>query len=150
MKKILMSFWPSVYDRIVAQTKLIEFRSRYSDEETLVYMYVSKPCKEIKGIAVLGKKIDMSKVHTDDPFYTQALQDGYKPDQYVYGMPIKSIQITTSLPLASIQSHIPSFKAPQSYYYLDNNPELLKLIEDSIKPLSECAYNTIKLPEVYE
>lgn len=150
MKKILMSFWPSVYDRIVAQTKLIEFRRRYSNEETLVYMYVSKPCMEIKGIAVLGKRIDMSKVYTDSPFYSQALHDGYNPDQYVYGMPIKSIQITSPLSLACIQSNIPSFKAPQSYYYLDNNPELLKLIEASVKPISECAYNTLELPEVYE
>jgi len=147
MKKILMSFWPSVYDRIVAQTKLIEFRRRYSDEETLVYMYVSKPCMEIKGIAILGKRIEMAKVPVDSSFYSQALHDGYKPDQYVYGMPIRSIQITTSIPLAFIQSHIPNFKAPQSYYYLDNNPELLQLIEGSIKTRSECAYNTLELPE---
>lgn len=78
MKKILMSFRLSVYDRIVAQTKFIEFRRRYSDEETLVYMYVSKPCMEIKGIAVLGKRIEMTRVPVESSFYSQALHDGYK------------------------------------------------------------------------
>ncbi|MBR1433377.1 hypothetical protein [Ruminococcus sp.] len=84
MKRILMSFWPSVYDRIIAQTKLIEFRRRYSDEETLVYMYITRPCMEIKGIIKLGKRIDMTKVPVDSAFYSQALHDGYKPDLYFY------------------------------------------------------------------
>ncbi len=150
MKKILMSFRPSVYDRIVAQTKLIEFRRHYPEEETLVYMYVSKPYMEIKGIVILGKRIEMSKAPVESSFYLQALHDGYKPDQYVYGMPIRSIQITTSISLACIQSHIPNFKAPQSYYYLDKKPELLQLIEDSIKTLSKCVNNTLELPAGYE
>ena len=124
MKKILMSFWPSVYDRIVAQTKLIEFRRRYSDEETLVYMYITSPCMEIKGVIQLGKRIDMTKVPTDSAFYSQAIHDGYKPDQYLYGMPIRSVQVTNSLALADIRAHIPTFIAPQSYYILDNNADL--------------------------
>jgi len=142
-----MSFWPSVFDRIVAQTKLIEFRRRYPNEETLVYMYITSPCMEIRGVAVLGKRIDMATVPVDSSFYSQAIHDGYKPNQYVYGMPIRSIQLTTPISLAHIQSHIASFKAPQSYYYLDNNPELLQLIEHSVKPISECAYNALELPD---
>ena len=110
-------------------------------------MYFSKPCMEIKGIAVLGIRIEMSKVPVESSFYLQALHDGYKPDQYVYGMPIRSIQIAASIPFACIQSHIPNFKAPQSYYYLNNNLELLQLIENSIKTLSECANNILELPE---
>ena len=146
MKKILMSFWPSVYDRIVAQTKLIEFRRRYSDEETLVYMYTTSPCMEIKGIIELGKRIDMTKVPVDSAFYSQALHDGYKPDQYLYGMPIKSVQVTNSLKLADIRLHIPKFIAPQSYYILDNNTDLMHLIESKIQPISERTYNSIIFP----
>lgn len=144
MKKILMSFWPSVYDRIVAQTKLIEFRRRYSDEETLVYMYITSPCMEIKGVIELGKRIDMTKVPMDSAFYSQAIHDGYKPDQYLYGMPIRSVQVTNSLALADIRAHIPKFIAPQSYYILDNNADLLKLIESKIRPIKECNYNSIE------
>lgn len=141
-----MSFWPSVYDRIVAQTKLIEFRRRYSDEETLVYMYITNPCMEIKGIIELGKRIDMTKVPVDSAFYSQALHDGYKPDQYLYGMPIQSVQVTNSLKLADIKLQIPKFIAPQSYYILDNNTNLMHLIESKIQPISERAYNTIGFP----
>lgn len=146
MKKILMSFWPSVYDRIVAQTKLIEFRRRYSDEETLVYMYITSPCMEIKGVIELGKRIDMTKVPTDSAFYSQAIHDGYKPDQYLYGMPIRSVQVTNSLALADIRAHIPKFIAPQSYYILDNNADLLRYIEANVKPISDCVFNTIMTP----
>ena len=145
MKKILMSFWPSVYDRIVAQTKLIEFRRRYSDEETLVYMYITSPCMEIKGLIELGKRIDMTKVPMDSAFYSQAIHDGYKPDQYLYGMPIRSVQVTNSLTLADIRAHIPRFVAPRSYYNLSNAPELLHLIEKRITPLSKRCYNTIEI-----
>ncbi len=147
MKKILMSFWPSVYDRIVAQTKLIEFRRRYSDEETLVYMYITSPCMEIKGLIELGKRIDMTKVPMDSAFYSQAIHDGYKPDQYLYGMPIRSVQVTNSLTLADIRAHIPKFIAPQSYYILDNNADLLHYIEANVKPISDCVFNTIMTPE---
>lgn len=150
MKKILMSFWPSVYDRIVAQTKIIEFRHRYSDEETIVYMYVSKPCKAIKGVAVLGKRVDMSKVSVNSAFYSQAIRDGYQADKFTYGMPICSVQTITPLSLDFIKSQIPRFNAPQSYYYLDNDPELLQLIESNVKPISECVYNAIVLPEEIE
>ncbi len=142
MKKILMSFWPSVYDRIIAQTKLIEFRSRYTDEETLVYMYITSPCMEIKGIIELGKRIDMSKVPVGSTLYSQALHDGYKPNQYLYGMPIRSVQATTSLSLSDIKQSIPKFFAPQSYYILDKNIELLHLIESKIHPINECKYNS--------
>ena len=147
MKKILMSFWPSVYDRIIAQTKIIEFRRRYSDGETLVYMYITSPCMEIKGIIELGKRIDMSKVPVDSAFYSQALHNGYKPNQYLYGMPIRSVQATTSLALADIKSSIPKFIAPQSYYILDNNADLLHLIEANVKPISDCAFNTLTIPK---
>ena len=141
-----MSFWPSVYDRILAQTKTIEFRSRYSDGDTLVYMYVTSPCMEIKGILELGNRIDMSKVSVDSSFYSQALHDGYKPNQYLYGMPIRSVQATTPLSLLEIKSNITKFYAPQSYYILDNNVELLHLIESRIQPINVRKYNSHDLP----
>lgn len=75
-----MSFWPSGYDRIIARTKVIEFRRRYSDEETLVYIYITSPCKAIKGVIELGKRVNMSRVPHDSAFYSQALHDEYKPD----------------------------------------------------------------------
>lgn len=146
MKKILMSFWPSVYDRIIAQTKIIEFRRRYTNEDTLVYMYITTPCMAVKGIIELGKRIDMSKVPMDTLFYSRSLHDGYKPNHYLYGMPIHSIQETTSLMLAEIKAQIPQFIAPQSYYILDKNPELLQLIESHVKPIADRRYNSISLP----
>ena len=146
MKKILISFRPSVYDRIIAQTKIIEFRRRYSSEETLVYMYITSPCKAIKGIIELGKRVDMSRVTRNSSFYAQALHDGYKPDRYLYGMPIRSVRTTNALTLADIKSLIPNFIAPQSYYILDNNPELLQLIESRIQPITDCVYNSFEIP----
>lgn len=147
MKNILMSFWPSVYDRISSQSKLIEFRSRFPDEETVVYMYVSKPCKSIKGVVKLGCRIDMSTVASDSSFYRQAEHDGYKPEKYVYGMPICSFQETTSLSLKEIKADFPRFAAPQSYIILDNNPKLHEFIKSRIKATGPCLENNHITPE---
>lgn len=145
-----MSFWPSVYDRIFTQDKTIEFRQRYSNEETIVYMYVSKPCMAIKGIAILGKRINMSTISKNSSFYLQAVHDGYQIGKYTYGMPILSFQTIVPIPLTYIKSKISDFHPPQSYYYLDNNTQLLHIIESNTKPITDVVCNSFVFPEVVE
>lgn len=60
-------------------------------------------------------------------------------------MPIRSVCTINPLTLADIKYHIPGFTAPQLYYILDNNLELLQLIESKIQPITDCVYNSIEI-----
>ena len=143
MKTLLMSFWPSVYKRISTQDKLIEFRSRYPDEETLVYMYISKPCKQILGVVHLGKKIDMASVDSDSDFYKQACHDGYSEEKNVFGMPVLTFQKVSPVSLEDLRTNCQGFVAPQSYIILDTKPDLKGFIEKHAIPFDDIIKNPI-------
>ena len=51
---------------------------------------------------------------------------------YRYAMEITEFQETNSISLDDLKKDIDGFVVPQSYIYLDNNPRLLKYIEERI------------------
>lgn len=56
-----------------------------------------------------------------------------KVQHYRYAMEITEFQETNTISLIDLKRDIGGFVAPQSYFYLDNNPVLLKYIEDRIE-----------------
>lgn len=56
-----MSFWPSVYKRILNQKKLLEYRRDFPKDCDYAYMYVSSPVKAICAIIYFGKKYSIEE-----------------------------------------------------------------------------------------
>lgn len=142
MRTVLMSFKTDIYEKIKRGEKIFEYRRQYSNDETIVYMYVSSPTKAITGIVHLGKRIDLTSWE-EDYFYDKAVLGRIKKykEKYKYAMPILSFQDTNSISLKQLQDNINNFIVPQSYYYLDRNNELLSYLNDNIECLSEKKYN---------
>ena len=60
MRKMLLSFKPSVYDKIYAGIKIFEHRRNFPNEPIMAYMYVSKPVRAITGIVMLDNRHKLS------------------------------------------------------------------------------------------
>lgn len=133
MRKMLLSFKPAIYDKIHEGIKIYEHRRNFPDEPILAYMYVSKPIKAITGIVILKHRHLLDDWEKEYAYDTEALAriSQYK-EHYRYAMEISEFRETNSISLADVQKKINGFKAPQSYYYLENNKMLLSLIEGSI------------------
>ena len=144
-----MSFKPHIYDRLSTGDKIFEYRRQYSDEPTLVYMYVSSPLMKIKGRLDLGKRIDIKKWKEEyaDNAEVQKRIDKYMTN-YKYAMPVLFFQETTSISLRQLQKDFDKFVVPQSYYYLDNYAELLSYITKNIEVVGNKKMNdfTYALP----
>lgn len=138
MRTVLMSFKPRIYEKLRSGEKIYEYRRQYCDEETMVYMYVSTPVKEIKGILHLGKRIDILSWKNEYSYDKAAMEriDNYVKT-YRYGMPVISFQETSGIPLKQLQSDLEKFVVPQSYYYLDNYPDLLKYVTENIEIIGD-------------
>lgn len=48
-------------------------------------------------------------------------------------MPIKGYQMTKDICLQDIKNKFPKFVIPQSYYYLDNFPDLLNFVQENVE-----------------
>lgn len=134
MRKMLLSFKPSIYNKIYAGIKMFEHRRNFPNEPIMAYMYVSKPVKAITGIVYLSNRHVLSDWEVDFKEDSNALKriQEYK-EHYRYAMEITEFQETNTISLIDLKRDIDGFVAPQSYFYLDNNPVLLKYIEDRIE-----------------
>ena len=133
MRKMLLSFKPSVYDKIYAGIKIFEHRRNFPNEPIMAYMYVSKPVRAITGIVMLDNRHKLSDWENDfnaDSDAVARIQEYQK--FYRYAMEITEFQETNSISLDDLKKDIDGFVVPQSYIYLDNNPRLLKYIEERI------------------
>lgn len=133
MRKMLLSFKPSVYDKIYTGIKIFEHRRNFPDEPIMAYMYVSKPVRAITGIVILNnrhKLVDWESEFKEDVDALARIHEYQK--SYRYAMEISEFQDTNMISLDDLKRDIESFVVPQSYIYLDNNSVLLKYIEDRI------------------
>ena len=99
----------------------------------MAYMYVSKPVRAITGIVYLNNRhmlVDWEKEFSDDMDAQMRIKEYLK--SYRYAMEISEFQETNAIGLDDLKRDLEGFVVPQSYYYLDNNPQLLKYIEDRI------------------
>ena len=128
----LMSFWPSIYEKIKCQEKIIEYRRRFPVECTAAYMYISKPTKAICGIIYFGKIhaiSDWQEEYKDNIEITRRITDFDK--SYGYGAEIIGFQEISPITLSELRKNVPNFVAPQSYLLLENNRVLKDYVESN-------------------
>ena len=143
MRTVLMSFWPSIYDRISISDKIFEYRYRYCKEPTKVYMYVSKPIKQILGIIELGAPININQWKTE---FSHLSHMNTRIEQYLekytYAMPILSFQKTNGISLDILKENISNFNAPQSYIYVDRNKKLEEFLHQHVRLIEDKTINS--------
>lgn len=141
----LMSFWPSVYNNIISQKKLFEYRRSFPKDCTYAYMYISKPVKAVCGIIYFGKKYsieDWKKIYSGDEIIMKRIEQYSK--SYRYAMEIKAIQKIQPITLEKLRQNIEGFTAPQSYLLLENNAELREYLMNEIKIEGELIENNLE------
>ena len=133
MRTMLLSFKPSVYEKIKNGVKIFEHRRSFPDEPIKAYMYVSSPICAITGIVYLGKRHNLENWMDEFAEDKEALERINKYlESYNYAMEIEEFQETTKIPLAKVRQDVEGFVAPQMYYYLDGKP-LLEYIENNLE-----------------
>ena len=138
----ILSFWPSVYDKILKQEKILEYRRRFPKNCTYAYMYITKPVKAIVAIIYFKRMhslIDWLEIYTEDHITTTRIKKFLQ--KYQYAMEIESIQKIQPITLDMLRNNIPNFTAPQSYILLENNISLKYYIEKNTIPVGNRIYN---------
>lgn len=128
----LFSFWPKIFDEIIIQRKLLEYRRNFPKNCEFAYMYVSKPTKAICGIIYFNKKHnlqDWARRYNNDKTIIKRIQK--YSNSYRYAMEIKAVQKIRPISLKLLQENFPKFRAPQSYILLNNYPEIWSFIEEN-------------------
>lgn len=140
----VMSFWPSIYDRILDQEKLIEYRRTFPKDCTHAYMYISKPVKAICAIIYFGKKhslSDWAEEYASNEIISKRIAD--YSHNYKYGMEIIGVQKIKPITLEDLRINVPNFVAPQSYVLLENNTTLANYINSNITFIGEKIVNDL-------
>ena len=133
MRTMLLSFKPSVYEKIKSGIKVFEHRRSFPNEPIKAYMYVSSPVCAITGIIYLGKRHVLRDWELEFASDENAVERIKKySESYDYAMEIVEFQETTEISLSQLKNDIEGFIVPQMYYYLDGKP-LLAYIEDKLK-----------------
>lgn len=124
-----MSFWPSIFQKIKSQKKIIEYRRRFPSNCTVAYMYISKPIKAICGIIYFGNIhsiSDWKEEYKENIEVTNRIAEF--DTSYCYGAEIAGIQEISPITLNDLRKNVPNFVAPQSYLLIENN----KILKDYI------------------
>ena len=135
---LLFSLKPQFADLVIRGEKRVEFRRRFSTnmEGALAYFYISSPVKCIMFSSILSK-VHYSNVSdlwkrfcsiggvSEKDFFTyfNGINDGY-------AIELDNVKILSKKwSLDSIRnSHIPSFRPPQSYYNLRYDSPLFRML----------------------
>lgn len=140
----LMSFWPKVFNKIILQEKLIEYRRNFPKDCSYAYMYITKPIKSICAIIYFGK-IHSLKDLMDEYTDNKSIFDRIKnfDSSYRYAAEIKSVQMIKPITLECLRKNIPNFVAPQSYILLENNPLLSSFLNENTVFIGESINNNL-------
>lgn len=134
---VLMSLRSIYFEQMLNGKKHYEYRKRYTKEESIAFIYLSRKEKKVCGIIEFGKPIvgNASKIakleETDQQSSYDSIKE-YAGDFEVYAIPIKKITLTEEVTLSDIKNKFPNFVVPQSYYYLDKKPDLLKFLKEKM------------------
>lgn len=142
----VMSFWPKIYDNIISQIKLIEYRRIFPKDCSMAYMYISKPVKAICAIIYFGQihsLYDWEKEFREFPDVQLRIKDYLENENYKYGAEISAIQKIHPISLDELRENVSNFVAPQSYILLDNNKELKNYIERHTSYVGELIKNDL-------
>lgn len=146
MRTMLLSFRPEWYEKIKNGTKIFEYRSSFSTEEVMAYMYVSTPVKSIVGKIHLGKRMEIAMwkdEYGDDKEVMERIEEFVLKRRYV--MPILSFQLTEAISLEELRAFDSKFVSPQMYYYLDNYPKLSDHIKENAIDIGEIMENDFRV-----
>lgn len=143
IRKMLLSFKPEIFELIRQGKKIYEYRTQFAEDKVIAYMYVSKPVQQIVGYIELDNRIvltDWEEKYREDKEVLKRIHE-YMDRNNKYVMPIKKFHMTTRIDLKDLQVSLTKFIIPQSYYYLDNFPELDKYISEYLEELDEVVVN---------
>ena len=149
MKEIFLSYKSEYFEPLLYGIKKYEYRKRFCDEKTRVYLYLSGKARQVVGILELGKPIRLDLTRDDYICNPETLK---RVDEYIfrgniYAIPICSLTLFKEpLLLDEIRKDIPGFMPPQMYYVLDNHPQLKQILER--QNLGEKVFNH-KHDEIY-
>ena len=133
MRTMLLSFKPSVYEKIRTGIKIFEHRRSFPNEPIKAYMYVSSPICAITGIVYLGRRHELKDWEREFASDKDAVERIKKyRELYNYAMEIVEFQETTEILLSQLRTDNEGFIAPQMYSYLDGKP-LLAYLEDKLE-----------------
>ncbi|SUP42863.1 hypothetical protein [Veillonella criceti] len=130
----VMSFWPSIYNKIIRGEKLIEYRRNFPKECRFAYMYISKPVKAICGIIYFGRihSINKWKLQYKENKLICHRIELFEQKNYRYGAEIIGFQRIEPITLQDLRTNVPNFFPPQSYILLENNIELKKYLDKKV------------------
>ena len=146
----IMSFRPEIYDKIIDQIKLIEYRRCFPKNCNMAYMYVSRSIKAICGIIYFGNLHSLYDWQNEFREFSEVqhrINDYLENENYRYGAEISAIQKIKPITLDELRKNVPNFAAPQSYMFVDNNQSLKQYIEKNIKHIGPLIKND--LTEIY-
>ena len=135
---ILLSLHESYFEEIKKGIKRYEYRKRYVKQPSFAYIYCTSPAKAVKGIVVFDTPIigspelisEISEKETGEGALTAEYLKGSNKG---HAIPVVSWQEIEPISLDELRAHIAGFVPHQSYYRLDNKPELLEYLK-SRKP----------------
>lgn len=134
IEKMLLSMKPFWKEKIMSSEKIYEYRTRFTDEEVIAYLYVSAPIYGIAGVLHLGKKIyldDWLEKYKENTEVVDRIKE-YKSRKNVVTMPVLSYQEKNLITRAELEKALGKFVWPQSYYFLKDDMELTKYIEEHL------------------
>lgn len=133
MRTIFLSFSPEWYPYIESGEKIYEHRKRFCKEPVIAYLYLGLPVQKIVAILELGKRINIESwldKYRDDEEAIVRITESLRKNRFA--MEIKTIQFIEPIPIDCVINEFPNFHIPQSYFYLDNKPELLSFINERV------------------
>jgi len=141
---VLMSFKPSIFNKIVDQIKIIEYRRNFPKNCSYAYMYVSRPVQAVCGIIYFGdihSLLDWKNMYSDNDIILQRINKYI--DEYRFGTEIIAVQKIKPLSLKKLRDNLINFQPPQSYYILENNIPLKIFLENNLFYLEEKLINNV-------
>lgn len=134
MRTMLLSFKPTVYDRLISGEKIYEHRRTFPDEPIKAYLYISKPVQAITGILYLDNRIELQSwkdKYSEDEEAIARINNYMKKNKYA--MEIKRFRETNYISLERIKEVFPNFVIPQMYIYTQGTP-LERFLEKELVP----------------
>ena len=117
---LILSLRPGPYARLSEGTKLHEFRRRFPDEATLVFLYLSAPISAVAAYAEFGRPIvgtpeELAAIAEKDEAgsYADTL-DYFKGLSKGYALPLLSLREIEPMPLTELRDTF-GFRPPLSY-----------------------------------
>lgn len=130
---MLMSLRETPHMNILSGKKKYEFRSRFTEGESLAFIYVSNTVREIQSIIYFGEAIRGNAEALSVYDYEHNSNSFEGLDNYFHhgegcAIPVKAIWTLNPIKLSTLKKHFDGFVVPQSYYWLSNKPELLNML----------------------